>query len=319
MPKHKFEGHERSIQSFIFLHDNVHIVSGSEDGKIRKWECDTGNFVGVPWKGEGGGINALALSPDGRTIACGRNDGSVQRWDTYGEMIEDIWTGHSSCVRMLSWSPRGGHIASGSFDGTILIRKAESGEVEVGPIETKQGKVYSLAYSPPGDKIASGGSNGTICIWDSNTGKLLVGPIKGLGGWVKSVVWSSDNSKLEIKELDVLLMDNFARVFDSISGTLLHRFEHDHTLESVALPLKNDNILACVGQHGVAKLWNIESHRPLNQPFGPPDYNNHIFCVSFSRDGRYLAYCGGDNKIALWIIGDVVPEIAVSALLIGFH
>ncbi|OAX33945.1 hypothetical protein K503DRAFT_775069 [Rhizopogon vinicolor AM-OR11-026] len=49
--------------------------------------------------------------------------------------------GHSSCVRSLSWSPNGGYIASGSNDGTILIRNAESGEVEVGPIEAKQGGV----------------------------------------------------------------------------------------------------------------------------------------------------------------------------------
>ena len=108
---------------------------------MRKWNCETGRLVGEPWKRKGGGILTLALSPDGKTIACGRAYGGVQRWDTDGKMMKSIWTGHRDWVRSLSWSPNGGYIASGSNDGTILIRNAESGEVEVGPIEAKQGGV----------------------------------------------------------------------------------------------------------------------------------------------------------------------------------
>src|SRR6267154_6870667 len=304
-PKHEFEGHTNNIWSFVFLHDNVHIVSGSEDGTMRKWSRDTGLVVGEPWEGEGGIILALALSPDGKTIACGREDGSVQRWNTDGEMIEGVWTGHSEGVRSLSWSPSGGHLASGSFDGTILIRNVESGEVEVGPIKTKQDDVYCLAYSPLGDKIASGGYKKTIWIWDSKTGELLVGPIKDLGDYyVTSVVWSSDSSKLYSAS------DKFARVFDSVSGTLLHQFKHDRPLWSIAFSPKHD-VLVCVGYRGTAQLWDTESHQPIGQPFGQEDLK-HLYCVSFSRDGRYLAYGGEDKKITLWMMKDLAPQLAVS-------
>jgi WD40 repeat protein len=307
--EHGFEGHGGSTRGFFSLHNNDCIVSGSPNGTICKWDCATRYIIGVPWKGEDGGINSLALSPDGRMIACGRNDGSVQRWNTLGEMTEGTWTGHSSCVRSLSWSPSGGDIASGSFDGTILIRKAESGKVEVGPIETKQGKVYSLAYSPAGDKIASGGSNQTICVWDSKTGELLISPITDLRGNVSSLAWSSDSGELYSAS------DNFARVFDSISGTQLHCFEHDHSLKSIALSPEL-NILACVGKDGVAQLWNLESHLPLGQSFASPlDRDIDLFCVSFSRDGRYLVYGGGDKKVTLWMIKDITPEVAVSAFM----
>ena len=77
-------------------------------------------------------------------VACGRDDGSLQRWNTDGEMSEDVWMGHSKGVRSVLWSPSGGHIASRSDDGTIQIRKADSGKVEVGPIEMKQDWVCSL-------------------------------------------------------------------------------------------------------------------------------------------------------------------------------
>ena len=100
-------------------------------------------LVGEPWKVEDK-VYALALSPDGEAIACGRGDGSVQRWDTNGQRMKGIWKGHSNVVLSLSWSPSGHHLASGSLDGTILIRRAESGEVEADPINANQ-QVYGVA------------------------------------------------------------------------------------------------------------------------------------------------------------------------------
>jgi len=302
-PKHIFEGHANEIYSFVFLHDNVHIVSGSLDGTMRKWDCETGLLVGGPWKGEGGDIYALALSPDGKMIACSRGDGSLQRWNTDGEMSEGFWTGHGDLVGTISWSPNGDHIASGSSNGTILIRNAENGKVEVGPIEAGQGWfVKTVAYSPSEDRIASGGFSGTICIWDGNTGELLVSPIKDVGEQVISVVWSSDSSKLYSASY------NFARVFDSVSGTELHRFKHDHFVTSVALSPKH-NVLACVDFGGIAQLWDTESYQPLGKPFGPEDISYLLRCVSFSQDGRYLAYSGHDNKITLWMVKDIAAHL----------
>jgi WD40 repeat protein len=311
-PKHEFDGHQGDIWSFVFLHDNVHIVSGSLDGTMRKWDCNTGLAVGEPWEGEGGGIWALALSPDGRTIACGREDGSVQRWNTDGEMIKKVWMGHSKAVRSLSWSPGGSRLASGCRNGMILVRKAKSGEVAVGPIKT--GRVMSLAYSPSGRRIASGGDN--ICIWDSHMGKLLVGPIEDLGATVTSVIWSSDSSKLYSAS------DEFARVFDSASGIILHRSKHDsirgkffhsfkqnNYLHSLALSPK-DNVLACVGR-GVAQLWDTGSYEPLGHPFRQDGDTLH-YIVSFSPNGRYLAVGGDDNKVTLWMVQDIAPQVPTS-------
>ncbi|KAG1758278.1 WD40-repeat-containing domain protein [Suillus occidentalis] len=286
--KHKFEGHEKEIWSFVFLHDNIHIVSGSADGTMRKWNCDTGRAVGKPWKGKGGSIYALALSPDGKMIASGSEDGGIQRWNTNGEMMEGVWMSHSDWVQSLSWSPSGSHIASGSENGTVLIQKAESGQVTMGPIETEQEGVCALAYSPSEKRIASGGYNATICIWNTKTGRLTVPSIRHLGQTVTSLVWSSDSTKLYSAS------DEFARVFNSKTGQLLHRFEHDNYLWSVALSPRN-NVLACVGN--VVQLWDTESHQPLSQPF----HENHeiLRCASFSWNGRYMAYGGYDNKLTL--------------------
>lgn len=302
-PKHTFKGHERVVWDLVFLHDNDHIVTGSLDGTMCKWDCDTGLIVGEPWKGDGGEVWAMALSPDGKTIACGRMDGSVQRWDTDGQMIEDVWMGHSGIVRSLSWSPSGNHLASGSQDGTIVIRKVENGEIEVGPIESKQGLVLVVAYSPFGDRIASGGRNNTICVWDK-TGKVLL--LLTTSEYVASVVWSVDSAKLYCTS------DSSAYVFDSYTGQELYCFKHDNPLHSIALSPRH-NLLACVGFEGIAQLWDTKSHKPLGQPFSQ---EGHIIeRVSFSRDGRYLAYGGFEGKLTLWVVKDIVPEVPVRAFI----
>ena len=83
-------------------------------------------LVEESWKEKGGTIFTLAPPPNGKTISCGRDDGSVQRWSTDGKVIQGTWTGHSDCVRSVSWSPSGDYIASGSDYGKILIRKAKN-------------------------------------------------------------------------------------------------------------------------------------------------------------------------------------------------
>ncbi|KAJ8587294.1 hypothetical protein M405DRAFT_742098, partial [Rhizopogon salebrosus TDB-379] len=121
-----FEGHENYIWRFVFSQFNVHIVSGSAGGTMRKWNCDTGLLVGEPWKGEGGSMQVLVLLPDGTMIACGEEG---RKRSVVGHGWRDdrsLWRGHN-CVKSLLWSSSGGHIASGSYDGTIWIRKAESG------------------------------------------------------------------------------------------------------------------------------------------------------------------------------------------------
>ncbi|KAG1901432.1 uncharacterized protein F5891DRAFT_979593 [Suillus fuscotomentosus] len=74
--KREFDGHREAIWDFVFLYDNIHIVSGSVDGTIRKRNCDTELVVGEPWKESGkvevgpiktqqGGVCALVYSPLG--------------------------------------------------------------------------------------------------------------------------------------------------------------------------------------------------------------------------------------------------------------
>jgi WD40 repeat protein len=69
-------------------------------------------------------IYAVAWSPNGKLIASGSDDKTVQIWDaTTGEHVY-TYTGHSSMVEAVAWSPNGKLIASGSDDNTVQVWSA---------------------------------------------------------------------------------------------------------------------------------------------------------------------------------------------------
>jgi WD40 repeat protein len=72
-------------------------------------------------------IFAVAWSPDGRCIASGGNDSTVQIWDGMNGHHLLTYRGQTAPVRGVAWSPNGTRIASASQDGTVQVWDATSG------------------------------------------------------------------------------------------------------------------------------------------------------------------------------------------------
>jgi WD40 repeat protein len=97
---------------------NQFVVTGSQDKTIRLWELSTGRLLKIfrPPIGEGpvGMIFAVAISPDGKTIACGgwteseeRASRSIYLFDReIGKLVERIG-GLSYSVGKLAYSKDG--------------------------------------------------------------------------------------------------------------------------------------------------------------------------------------------------------------------
>jgi WD40 repeat protein len=67
-------------------------------------------------------VNAVAWSPDGKRIASGSQDKTVQVWDASSSNTLLTYRGHSyAAVSSVGWSPDGKRIASGSWDGTVQV------------------------------------------------------------------------------------------------------------------------------------------------------------------------------------------------------
>jgi WD40 repeat protein len=66
-------------------------------------------------------VASIAFSPDGRTLASGKGNHTVQLWDVPTGRLKGTLTGHSLSVTSVAFSPDGETLASGSNDGTVRL------------------------------------------------------------------------------------------------------------------------------------------------------------------------------------------------------
>ena len=123
--------------------------------------------------------NAVAFSPDSRTVAGATTDKLVKLWDVATGKDLNTLTGHAQRVTAVAFSPDGKSLASGSQDRTIRLWDTVAMRGEgAKPAEalTLQGHtlgVSSVAFSPDGGWLASGSDDGTVKLWQRDSGELL--------------------------------------------------------------------------------------------------------------------------------------------------
>ena len=109
-------------------------------------------------------VGLTATPSDARSdqrVACGREDGTVQMWDTANGR-EVVAYHHVAPVHVVAWSPNGKRFAFASDDKTVQVWDTIS-NLKLLTFQ-HSASVHAMAWSPDGKYIAS--SDGTtIQIW----------------------------------------------------------------------------------------------------------------------------------------------------------
>src|SRR5439155_5462060 len=98
----------------------------SRDGTVQV--CDESKPGGILpksksliYRGHTGAVYSLSWSPDGKHIASGGKDGTVQIWDATTGNSVFVYRGDSAGMTSVAWSSDGSRIASASEDKALKV------------------------------------------------------------------------------------------------------------------------------------------------------------------------------------------------------
>jgi WD40 repeat protein len=277
-------------------------------------------------------IKSLDISPDGRTLVGGSEDGKIGVWDTQTGQVRFQLSGHNKPISAIAISADGQTLISASEDGTIKAwdlenRKELYSLTEKSSLNKDNHPITALAVSADGKILVTGGQQNHIQLWNLNSkefqsleiqtgveslaisqdAKVIVSG--NYGGKIN--IWKLNNDRYEKRTFDsedqeahsVAISSDGEKIVSSSCKDKI-RVWNTNTLEEPSLLSESDNdiclvaissnakIVAGLSINKTIKLWDLETRKELSQLFMPSD-NSQI-----SEEMRSIAFSGDGQTIA---------------------
>ncbi|MDA0836255.1 MAG: protein kinase [Planctomycetota bacterium] len=249
---------------------------------------------------------AVAVSPDGKSIASGSEDKTIRVWDSSTGKEITALPGHTRVITCLAFSPCGRFLASGSGDLTVRLWDLDTGS-QWALFQGHKRPVSTLAYSPNGEILASGGFDRNVILWDTTDGKEIT-RVGDHPHRVRGSAFSPDGTTLATgggipdKPGDIYLWDVREIRQGKRSPTILKG--HFGSVNTVAFS-PDGKTLASGSWDQTVKLWDILSGREQMTFQG---HSEGVVCLAFSPDGNLLASGSGERNMAgivkVWNVSD---------------
>jgi len=260
-----------------------------------------GKALGTPllvYKGHSGRAYAVAWSPDGRRIASGSDDGTVQVWDALTGHRLLTYTGHRASVYAMAWSPHGGRIAScggaspGSEQGeAVQVWEGKTGRLLLTypghAVKGKPGYIHSVAWSPDGALIASSSWFRSVLVWDVASGQTVMEVGRPD---VRAIAWSPDSTRLAVA------VDKAVQVRDVTTGRVLLTYS-GHRDFVTAVAWSPDGLSLASGAYKSVQIWGAATGRLVLTNEGPTEF---LAELAWSPDGRRIALASYDRSVRVW-------------------
>ena len=293
------------ISSVAYFPDGEHIVGGGYEGKIRRWQVKDGKEVGTPMD-TGDIVCSIAVSPDGKWIVSGTAEGQVIIWNAVSHEKAPEFPGHELSVKAVEVSPDATTLATTSHDECACLWSLDSIPPQflriIGFSDICQPYHRSLAaikFSPDGRLFAAATwVHDYVRIYDfQDRPPLVTFPIDVSSHNNQSLAWASNS-----KQLFALSHEGDIHRLDVFAGTTLSKWPIHSNKKPGCISLAGNDTFVATSANSSVSFWDTATHRQI----GPIIHHAaHIECMAISTN--YSLVVGGDDKITLWNLPDILP------------
>lgn len=285
-------GHEQMVTGLAFLPDRRTLVSVGHEHTLRFWDAANGRQARSVKLDGNNQITALAVSPDGKTVALGTGqwvpprgwEGSVRLIDAAsGKQLRSL-PGHRNQVMCLTFSPDGARLASANYAGLCWWDSA-TGKL----LHRLSRRAGGVAISPDGKTLAFT-SNQAIHLWDAAAWKE-VSPRPGHDGAADSVAFSPDGRLIA----SASSTDETVRLWDSADGREIHVLRGHQSSVRAALFTPDGKTLVTGGADNTVRLWDVATGKERKKisvaAEHDPDrgvWGKQVMALALSADGRTI-------------------------------
>ncbi|MDJ0659594.1 MAG: WD40 repeat domain-containing protein [Crocosphaera sp.] len=292
--------HKDRVTWVSFHPDQNRLISASQDNQICIWDINHSEvkFITTFWLEENlkdnkdNILRAMAISPNGKFLASGTDDGMVRLWNLEtGEFKQSLSHNHNHWIRSLAFSPDGDKIASASEDTTICISDVQTCK-HLHTLRGHNGGVWSIDFHPKLAWLLSGEMGCNVKIWNYESGECSR-IAQGYGQEIKPITYSPDGTILAVGTNQAIVY-----LKDSSQGET-----------KAEIPTYSGNILSLayspdsqilIGGSDDTKLyiWDTFNSNKLLKSLA--EHKNWIRTVAYSPDGKLIATGSDDKTVKLW-------------------
>lgn len=240
-----------NFSKITFSPDGKYLVS-SFRSIAQLWDINSGESKilikeKLP-RGKRNDFGRVSFSSDSKTIAIGREDGTIKLLHLDGTEIKTLQGGS----QIVSYSPNGNIIASASSNNTVKLWNSNGKELSA--LIGSSYPITSLSFSPDSQTLVAGNKNGNIIIWGINGKKLQTLP--GHNSAVNSLTFRPDGKIFASASGNGSNEDDGTIKFWSIDGIEIKTFKTNSPSVS-GINFSRDGKMLIVGNQMDVTMWNL--------------------------------------------------------------